>query len=94
MCNFSENARGIIEPALGICVSKGHDFVGHHHNLLNSPRADEVVSQYFQKVQPPCTENVVSEDEVLLREGPDAYGLISLPCASVSTDQFYVRWWD
>ena len=34
---------------LVIGVAKGHDVVVHHHHLFNCPRADDVMSQYFQK---------------------------------------------
>ena len=52
---------GVIEPELGICVAKGRDVVGRHKKLLNCPSVDYVVSQSFQKVQPPCPEHVVRE---------------------------------
>ena len=72
MCNFSENTRSILEIEFGIGVAKGHDVVGHHHNLFNFPQADKIISQYVHKVQPPCAEHVVREDTVLLREVPEA----------------------
>ena len=56
----------------GIGVVKGNDVVGNHQNFFNCPRAYDIMPQYVQKVQPPCAEHVVSEDEVLPREGPEA----------------------
>ena len=44
MYNFAENLRRILEPALGIGVSRVHNFVGHHQNLFNFPLADDIVS--------------------------------------------------
>ena len=34
------------------------------------------------------------EDDIILREGPEAYGVIYLPCASMSAHQLNFRWWD
>ena len=50
MCEFVDNAGGIIEHAFVIGVAKGHDIVVHHKNLLNLPWMDDIMSQYFQKV--------------------------------------------
>ena len=41
-------------------------------------------------MQPPCTNHVVCEDEILLREVPDTKGVTSLHCDSVSAYQFCV----
>ena len=49
--------------------------------------------QYLHKVQSPCAEYVVHEGEVLLREGPGVYVVISPPRVSVSAHQFRVHWW-
>ena len=64
---FSENIRGIIDPAFGIDVSKGLDVVDNQQNLLNQPRADDIMYQSIQKVQPPHAEQVLHEDEGFLR---------------------------
>ena len=53
-------------------VLKCHDSVGHHQNLLNYPRADDIITQPVHKVQQPRDENVVREDDVFLKEGPEA----------------------
>ena len=54
---------------LDIGVSKVNDVVGNHQNLFNRPRVYNAISKSVQKVQPPCAEHVVSDNEVLLREG-------------------------
>ena len=56
----------------GIGVAKGHDFVGHHQDLLNFPCADDIISQSFRKVQPLYSECVVRDHGVLIREVPEA----------------------
>ena len=53
-------------------VAKGHDFVGRHQDLFNFPRVDDIISQYFRKVQPLYAEYVVRDHGVLIREGPEA----------------------
>ena len=63
---------GFLEPALGIGVAKYHDVIVHHQQLLDWTREDDVMSQSIQKVQPPCVEHVVCEDEVLLRGYPES----------------------
>ena len=68
MCEFVENIRGLIELEFGIGATKGQDVVIHHQHLFKFSRADDIMPQSSQKVQPPCAENVVSADEVLLRE--------------------------
>ena len=55
---------------------------------------NDVVSQSVQKVQPPCVEHVLREDEILLRTGPEAYVFISNPRSFVSVHQCHVCWWD
>ena len=72
MCNFAENVRGHLETTLCIGVAYGHDVVGHHHNPCNFYWEYDIVSYSIQKVQPPWAEHVVDEDEILLREGPEA----------------------
>ena len=67
MCKFAEISRGILEPYFGIGVAKGRDIVGHHQHLFNFSSVDAIMYQSIQKVQPPCSYNVVHEDEVLLR---------------------------
>ena len=67
MCHFAENVRGILEPTFGIGVDKGRDAVGHHQHLINFPREDDIIYQSVQKVKPPRAENLVRDDEVLLR---------------------------
>ena len=72
MCEFAENIRGLLDPDFGIGVAKGHDVVDHFQNLFNCPRADDIMSQYIKKLQPPRNELVVREDKVLLWESPNA----------------------
>ena len=61
--------------------------------MLNFPCTDDIISQSVHKVQTPCSGHVVLEDEVILRESHEAYGVISLPRESVFAHQFYIRWW-
>ena len=69
VCEFKENSRGLIETVFGIGVAKGHDIVGCHQHFFNLPQVDYIMSQSYQKVQPPRAQHVVCEDEVLLRKG-------------------------
>ena len=75
-----------------IGVAKNNYVVGDYNNLINFPQADDIMSQFFQKVQPPCDDHVVREDGVLLMEGPEAYGVIYLPRASSYTHIFRICW--
>ena len=63
---------GLLEPEFGIGVANGHDVVGRQQYLFNCPQNDDILYQSIQRVQPPCTDHVVREDEVILREGPEA----------------------
>ena len=72
MCNFAEKFRGVLDPEIGIVLAKVHDVVGNHQHLFNFPQVDDVMSHSVQKMKPPCTDNVVHEDAVLFREGPEA----------------------
>ena len=67
MRKFSENVRGIIEPEFGIGVAMGYNALGHNHHFFNCPRVGDTMSQSIQKMQTACTENVVHEEEVILR---------------------------
>ena len=69
---FVEIIMGIIEPAVFIGVSKVHDVVVITITCSIDPWVDDVMSQSVHKVQPPCAEHVVREDEVLFREFPDS----------------------
>ena len=72
MCEFVENVRGVLDTAFVISVSKIHYVVVNHQHLFNYPRVNDTISHSSQKVQPPCSENVVRGGEVLLRELPEA----------------------
>ena len=45
-------------------------------------------------MQPPQYNHVVHEDDILLRKGPDAYGVMSVPLVSMSARQFCICQWD
>ena len=72
MCKFAEISRGILEPYFVIGVAKGRDIVGHHQHLFNFSSVDAIMYQSIQKVQPPCTEHVVCEGEVIISKGPNS----------------------
>ena len=52
------------------------------------------MSYSVQEMQSPCADNVVREDDIILMEAPDAYGVMSFPRASMSAHQFHVSRWD
>ena len=85
MCECIDDV-GPLEPAFGVGVDKGHDFVGHHQNLSNCPWPDDIISQSSKQAQPLRADNVVHEDEVLLWEDTEVLGVIPLPHA------FHVCW--
>ena len=70
--NFAENVRGVIYHYLGIGVSKGCDDVFHHQYVFKCPRADDVLYNSVHKVQPPCSQHVVCEYDVILMEGSES----------------------
>ena len=84
VCEFVENVRGVLYPAFGIYVAKGRGIVDHCQKFFNFPLAGYIMPQSFQKVQPPRSEHRVHEDEVFLKEVPEALGAISLPRVSAS----------
>ena len=67
MCEFVDDDRGVIEPAFVIGISKGRDIIRYNQHFFNFPWDYEIIYQSIQKVQPPCADHVVREDEVFLR---------------------------
>ena len=73
---------------IGIGVTKGHYVVSYHQNIRNCSQADDVMTQSFHDMQPAFDEHMVCEDDILLGEGPDAQGVMSLRRASLSAHHF------
>ena len=63
-----DDVGGIIQPAFVVSAARSYDVGGHNHHLLDISGPDGIIYWSFQKVYPPCAENVVREDEVLLWE--------------------------
>ena len=94
VCDCIEYVGGPLEPEFGVGAAKGHDVVGHNHNLLNRPWTDDIIFQTRQKVQPPLSDHVLHEYEVFLWETLEVLGVIYLNCEYVSTHQLQIYKWD
>ena len=79
--------------SLAYCFPWGFMLNCYRKDWFSCPWAYDVMSQYLHKVQSPCAEHVVRGGEVLLREGPGAYLVITPLRSSVSAHQFRVHWW-
>ena len=60
------NVRRVLEPEFIVGVAKAHDIIGHRQHFFNFCRADDIMSQFIQKVQPLRTDRLVREDEVFI----------------------------